>query len=93
MPDITSSTLLVRNPAIFASQVDNELVMMDEAQGRYYGLNSIGSEIWSLLESSLSFEGLIQKLSQTHDVSEGQCREQVTAFLAQMIDNGLVRTH
>ena len=37
---LTPTAALVRNPNLFFPKVDDEVVMMDETQGRYFGLNN-----------------------------------------------------
>jgi hypothetical protein len=85
------STLLVRNHDIFASSIDDEMVMMDGEQGLYFGLNSVARRVWEMLEKPLSYDALLRLLAQHYDVTEAQCRADVDPFLKKMLENGLIR--
>ena len=82
--------MLVRNPTIFASQVDDEIVMMDEKAGVYFGLNPVAGKIWALLENPLSAQDLVARLLVLYDVSEEQCTQEVQGFLNDMLARGLI---
>ena len=49
MRKITLETTVVRASDVLASQVENELVMMDIERGMYYALNPVGADIWERL--------------------------------------------
>jgi hypothetical protein len=89
--NVTPQTILQRNPSIFASQVDDELVMLDDAQGLYFGLNPVGRKIWELLDLPRSYDALLQSLAQTYDVDLEQCNADVRPFLGQLIEHRLVQ--
>jgi hypothetical protein len=89
IPLLTS--LLVRNPDIFASLIDDEMVMMDGEQGLYFGLNSVARSIWELLEKPLAYGMLLRSLGERYEVEESQCRKDVEPFLLKMLENRLIR--
>jgi hypothetical protein len=93
MPDdsLAPSALLSRNPGLFASEIDNELVMMDDAQGLYFGLNPVGRAIWENLAAPLRYEALLAALVEAYAVTPEQCRADVEPFLRKMIGHGLIR--
>ena len=72
------------------SHIDDEVVMMSIKTGEYYGLNSVASRIWELLEHPHTFEELIGKLALEFDIDEGICRKDVHAFLSQLAENQLI---
>lgn len=82
---------LTRNPDIFASQIDDEMVMMDDSQGLYFGLNSVARKLWLLLETPASYESLLNSLLESYQVDFQRCRADVEPFLVKMIEHGLVR--
>src|SRR5690606_8349229 len=85
------SALLVRNPEIFASEIDDEMVMMDGEQGLYFGLNSVARAIWELLEKPLTYEALLQALTERYEVDAERCRADVEPFLRKMLESRLIR--
>ena len=85
------NVMLIRNPDIFASEIDDEMVMMDDAQGLYFGLNSVARKIWNSLETPRRYEILLNALLESYEVDIDQCRADVEPFLLKMIEHGLVR--
>ena len=69
----------------------DELVMMDVAQGKYFGLNPIATHIWSLLESPISLDSLVSELMLQFDVTERECRSDTETLLKQLLDRQLVK--
>jgi hypothetical protein len=43
---IVDATIVSRGPSVLTAEVDGEIVMMSIKQGRYFGLDDIGSDIW-----------------------------------------------
>lgn len=84
------TTLLCRNKNLFASVVDDELVMLDEEGGNYYGLDPVGKKIWEMLDQPCSFQSLINKLTDIYDVSSERCGQDAAIFLNDLIQNKLV---
>ena len=84
---LTPTTILARNPEIIANAIDDEIVMMSIEEGSYFGLNSIGSIIWTELEEAKSIETIISILLERFDVEEKTCREETIAFIESMIKN------
>ena len=95
MDHIASSALslrskFTRNQSIFASIVDDELVMMDGEQGLYFGLNPVARKIWELLETPMSYEKLLDSLTRLYEVDREQCQRDIEPFLLKMIEHNLV---
>jgi hypothetical protein len=93
MPEILLSpeSRLCRNLELFASEVDDELVMLDESQGLYFALNPVGRTIWETLARPADFASLLDALSRLYEVTPEQCRSDVEPFLKRMIALKLIR--
>jgi|SaaInlStandDraft_6_1057023.scaffolds.fasta_scaffold151197_2 hypothetical protein len=81
---------LARKEDLVASDIDDEIVMLDAEAGSYFGLNAVGAQVWKMLDTPLSFGEVREKLRELYDVTDVQCREDMTAFLQTMVDKGLV---
>jgi hypothetical protein len=88
---ITETTTIVRNPAVLAAEVDGEIVMMSIEQGRYFGLDDIGSDIWKRIEQPCSFAVLVDALAADYEADRGTIAADVTALLARMAEQDVVR--
>jgi hypothetical protein len=72
--------------------MNGSAVMMDIATGKYYNLGETGGRIWNLLEQPTTLSDLIRTLTSEYEVSAEQCKEDVLAFLQQLVDRGLLIT-
>lgn len=82
---LSLQSIIARNPEIITSEIDDEIVMMSIEEGKYFGLNAIGSAIWGLLEQEQSIEAIIAALLKRFDVSEVQCQAESLSFIKDMI--------
>ena len=73
-----------------ASDLDGKKVMMNIESGKYFGLDSVGSRIWELIEKPLAFNELVLELLKEYDIEEKTCQQDVLAFLNKLHDQGLV---
>jgi hypothetical protein len=88
---ITLESIVVRTEDLVASEVDGELVMMSIANGRYYGLDAIGTRVWARIKSPRAVSALCAELQNEYEVTAEQCRSDVLAFLKEMTAEDLVR--
>lgn len=78
-------TTLKRNPELLAVDMDGETVMMDMTSGNYFGINGVGSHIWELLENEQTVQFIIDSVSSSFEVNEGDTvKSDVLAFLQKM---------
>ena len=82
---------IVRSDDLIEAQAGGETVMMSLALGSYYGLNAVGSYIWSLIDRPRTIEELREAICAEFAVSPDQCEQDVIAFVQTMIDRCLIR--
>ena len=87
---IASDMLITRSKDIMASEIEDDLVMMNLDNNAYYGLNKMGRKIWELLAQEQTLESLCHALVKTHDVTPQQCHKDVSALLLKLQAIGLV---
>lgn len=83
--------MISRSPSVLAAEVDGEIVMMSIEQGRYFGLDDIGSVIWKRIEQPRSFAALIDALAAEYDADRATIAADVGALLARMAEQDVVR--
>src|SRR5262249_10100541 len=88
---IDGATLISRSPSVLTAEVDGEIVMMSIEQGRYFGLDDIGSDIWKRLEQPCSFATLIDRLVADYDADRATIATDVEALLGRMAAQDVVR--
>lgn len=75
---------------VMATNLGDELVMMDTQSGNYITLNDLGRVIWDKLEQPISVHDLIQYLLSKYNVTEAQCKTETHAFLQKLQIQGLI---
>jgi len=75
---------------LVAADMDEGKVMLNIQNGKYYGLDSIGSRIWELLEKPHTVHALVLELLKDYEVEEKTCRQDVLVFLNKLYAQGLI---
>jgi PqqD family protein of HPr-rel-A system len=76
--------------SLAVSQLDDELVLLDEKTGKYFGLNPVGSRIFQLLKESGDEAQVVAALSAEYDAPKGQLTADVAAFISTLAERGLI---
>jgi len=87
---ITETTKLKRTSHLLETDVHGEVVALDVEKGQCYGLDSVGTEIWRLLEKETSVQEMVAELSSRYDVDEATCRSDVLRLVGELDDEGLL---
>lgn len=88
--NITHDSILVRNGSIPTATIDGEVGLMNIETGKYYALNSIGSDIWNKLDKPISLNDLVAALVSEFDIDRQECYSQVKKFVERLIEEGIV---
>ena len=87
---IDPSAPLTRSPNIIATEVDGEMVLMSIEDGKYFGLDPIGSEIWRRLEEPKSAEALTAELKDHFEGDPDAIERETRDFLDKLAENALL---
>lgn len=90
-PNLSRETVLERVEGLLEAEIDGETVMMSIDRGEYYGLDAIGSEIWTLLETPRSVAEICAVMGERYDVEPEVCERDVMAFLRDLVSDGSLR--
>jgi Coenzyme PQQ synthesis protein D (PqqD) len=90
-PHVSDTDLIERDPGMVHAAVDGEAVMMSIAQGSYFGLNSVGADIWALLETPTSIDEIQRHLLAEYEVDESECRREIVRFVDELLRLGIAR--
>jgi hypothetical protein len=91
MTPIDDPLRYVQSSSALAAEIDGEVVALDVVKGVCYGLDPIGSEIWSMLAQPTSIGSICIALAEVYDVDDATCRRDVGELLADLEAEGLVR--
>lgn len=90
MYQIPKDTPLLTASSAISTDLDGEAVILDTDASEYYGLNEVGTRIWTLLQEPRTFEELVDALLEEYDVDRDQCEEDVSELLEQMMEKDLL---
>jgi hypothetical protein len=85
-----ADTVITRNNDPLQADLDGEIIMVGLEQGNYYGLGSVGSRIWELLEQPATKGQLVARLLEEYAVEQEVCEQQTIGFLNDLLDHGLI---
>ena len=69
--DININSRIIKKKGHLSSRVDNELVILNIDKGEYNGLDEIGSDVWSNLETPLIVSDLVANTSPFYLIRHG----------------------
>jgi hypothetical protein len=77
-------------PDVLLQDLDGEAVLLNLANGQYYGLDETGFDMYKILVSSSSVQAAYDKLLQTYMVEPRQLQTDLEIFLKHLLDHGLI---
>jgi len=88
---IRDDTIITRIREVATADMEGETVMINIENGKYYGIDPVGSRIWELLTDPQSTATLVERLCDEYEVEPERCKEDVLAFLNYLWGEALVR--
>ena len=76
-----------------ATDVNDEIVLMNMDRNRCYGLGATGSDIWRKLASPIRVSDVISQLNNEYQAPEGSIETDVLKTLAELHSEGLIQIH
>lgn len=80
----------VNHPQVINETIDGEAIMINLVTGSYYSLDSVGGEVWGLVEQSLSVDDIVTELGRRYEASDDAIRSAVENLLDQLHREQLV---
>jgi hypothetical protein len=90
MEPIRGNPVFARSAEPVSVDVEDGVVMMSLARGKYYSLDGVAGRIWLLLETPGSVNGLCEALQAEFRVEPEVCQAEVREFLAELVHEGLI---
>jgi len=88
--EIEWDTTIRQVEGLITADMDEEKVMMNIENGKYFGLDPIGRYIWELIEKPHTARGVVDVLLNEYDVEEKICQNEVMKFLNRLHAQGLI---
>lgn len=77
--------------SVLFRDLDGEAVLLETMTGRYYGLNEVGTRMWSLLQLHGEIGAVCRALLAEYDVPESRLREDLAQLIETLAARGLVK--
>jgi hypothetical protein len=90
MHTISTETTIMKSPELIASTLDQETVILSISSSKYFGIDPIGSRIWSCLDQPINVAAIIDLLVEEYNVSKDECQKDVNEFLNLLLKENLI---
>lgn len=91
MNDMNATDLFSINPDASYTLIDDEAVLMGDADDTLYAINDVGTEILKHLEKQpMSVLSLANCISEQFDVDKNQCTLDVTSFIESLLSHHFI---
>lgn len=77
-------------PDVMMQELDGEAVILNLKSEMYFGLDDVGTRMWTLLSESPSIQAAFDTLANEYDVEENTLRNDLTQLLHNLSEHGLL---
>jgi hypothetical protein len=91
-PDREIATLQLRQSGLHWRRTENEVIVLDDVTGRYFGLNRSGTALWELLVNGTTFAGLADRLMSVYQLDGDSAARDVEKLVSELTERGLFQT-
>jgi hypothetical protein len=86
----TLQTKITIPPDVLFREVSGEAVILNVANGKYYGLDNVGTRMWALLAEHLRLEPVHQALLEEYEVQPEILQADLIRLVDELAAQGLV---
>lgn len=80
---------LTINDTVVCAELDDEMVLLNVETGIYFGLDAVGTRIWTLLTEGATEDEIVTRLLDEYEVSPADLSADVSSFLDDLQSKGL----
>jgi len=88
--EISMQTIVVAVADQVSCRLDEETVLLELRNGNYYGLNSVGTVIWEMIQQPKSVEAVCSAIQEQYSVDSETCSRDVLRVIQELRGAGLV---
>jgi hypothetical protein len=75
---------------VLLSELDGESVLLNLKTETYFGLDQVGTRMWSLVTTADSIQAAYEALKDEYEVDPDRLRNDLAALLDKLLDQGLL---
>lgn len=87
----SAATRLIPAKHVVSTMHGTRTVLLDARNGNYWGLDEVGSRIWSLMQEGVGPVAIAEKLTEEYDASLEDLERDVETFIVNMRRSKLLR--
>lgn len=87
---IPGRSRVVQAPDVLVQQLEGEVVLLNLANGYYYGMDENSNHMYQILVSSTSVRAAYESLLVEFEIEPDLLQADLDQFLSQLLENGLV---
>ena len=87
---IPSFRQVIKPLDVLLQDLEGEAVLLNLANGQYYGLDGASYHMYETLTSSASIQAAYEILAQEYEVAPGQLKADLERFIADLVEHGLL---
>jgi len=91
--ELLTTLKAVAAPDVLIQELDGESVLLNVRNGRYYGLDNIGTRMWTVLTTSDSLKDTCGTLLAEYDVDGDRLESDVSRLVEDLVEHGLLEIH
>ncbi|WP_345986759.1 PqqD family protein [Sulfurimonas sp. HSL-1656] len=76
---------------VFSQRVDDEIVLLDMESENYFGLDSVATDIWQLLQDGKTFQETVDALRNMYEVDQDVLKKDLETFVETLINKKLAK--
>jgi hypothetical protein len=89
--EIGQNSIVTWSTDAVATEVNDEIVLMNLERDRCYGLGSTGSDIWRRLRDPIQVSDLVTQLGSEYDSAPSEIESDVLRTLSEFAAEGLIQ--
>jgi hypothetical protein len=90
IPALTTASRVRISDDVLFQELQGDAVLLDLKTGVYFGLDRVGTRIWTLLGEHKVLAAAVEAMIQEFDVSRDRCSEDVLALVVKLHEQGLL---
>lgn len=87
---ITLDTVVKATADQASTQIEDETIILQLSQGRYFGLDSVGTWLWKQLQRPVSVRRLRDEVVTEFATTAGECEPELVRLLEELVSEELV---
>ena len=87
---LTPDTVVARRCDVLFTEIAGETVLLAPGEGRYFGLNEVGTVVWDRLERPAPLGRVLDEIVARFEVEEDEAWSDLVELVKELEDHGLV---